>query len=222
MFTLGERWAGTCHKAFMKLKEALTSAPVLGFADYSKPFIVETDACDTGLGAVLSQKQEDGRLRVIAYASRGLHGAEKNSATYSSKKLELLPKRQTAEELNLLRVRPPNNVHAYSVTTEGADADIRHEFADIFQGVGKLKDFQLKLHVDNTVQPISQPVRRIPFGLRAKVDDKLDELLQLGIIEEVPSSSLVVVGKPGGDIRICVDMRRANEAVVRETPNSGD
>ena len=74
----------------MALKKAFTSAPVLGFADYSKPFIVETDACDTGLGAVLSQQQEDGRLRVIAYASRGLRGAENNSASYSSKKLELL------------------------------------------------------------------------------------------------------------------------------------
>ena len=61
----------------MAIKKALTSAPVLGFVDYSKPFIVETDACDTGLGSVLSQQQEDGRLRVIAYASRGLRGAEK-------------------------------------------------------------------------------------------------------------------------------------------------
>ena len=89
-FTLGNRWDETCAASFVALKKALTSAPVLGFADYSKPFIVETDACDTGLGAVLSQQQEDGRLRVIAYASRGLRGAEKNSASYSSKKLELL------------------------------------------------------------------------------------------------------------------------------------
>ena len=54
----------------------LTTAPVLGFADYQQPFIVETDASDLGLGAVLSQVQ-DGRTRIIAYASRGLSKAEK-------------------------------------------------------------------------------------------------------------------------------------------------
>ena len=79
----------TCHIAFVTLKNALTAAPILGFPDYSKPFILETDACDSGLGAVLSQRQDNG-VRVIAYASRGLRGAEKNVGSYSSKKLELL------------------------------------------------------------------------------------------------------------------------------------
>ena len=50
---------------------------------------METDASDLGLGAVLSQVQ-DGRTRIIAYASRGLSKAEKNKSNYSSKKLELL------------------------------------------------------------------------------------------------------------------------------------
>ena len=49
----------------------LTTAPVLGFADYQQTFIVETDAFDLGLGAVLNQVQ-GGRTRIIAYASRGL------------------------------------------------------------------------------------------------------------------------------------------------------
>ena len=67
-------------------------------------------------------------------------------------------------------------------------------------------------------------MRRLPFGLWDKVDEKLDELLDMGIIEEVPEatpmtwvSPLVVVPKVGGkDIRVCVDMRRANEAIIRE------
>ena len=82
-------WTEDCQQAFDALKLALTSAPVLGFADYRLPFIVETDASDKGLGAVLSQKQE-GRHRIIAYASRGLRGAERNDTNYSSMKLETL------------------------------------------------------------------------------------------------------------------------------------
>ena len=128
----------------------------------------------------------------------------------------------TAERLNVLRVGPPSDPLACTITSEGDAGDVLKDFADIFQGVGKLKDFQLKLHINKNVKPVAQPLRRLPFGLRGKVGKKLDELLQEDIIEKVPcgptewTSPLVVVPKPDGDIRICVDMRRANEAIERE------
>lgn len=75
--------------SFEQLKDKLTSAPILGFADFTQPFIVETDASQHGLGAVLYQ-QQDNTKRVIAYASRRLRQAEKNDRNYSSMKLELL------------------------------------------------------------------------------------------------------------------------------------
>ena len=59
------------------------------------------------------------------------------------------------------------------------------------------------------MKPESQQERRIPFGLREKVDAKLDELLKIDIIEEVPGgpsgriSPLVVVSKGEGDVRVC-------------------
>ena len=71
------------------MKNALTTAPVLGFADFTKPFILETDASHQGPEALLLQEQE-GRTRVIAYASRSLRGPEKKRTAYSSMKLELL------------------------------------------------------------------------------------------------------------------------------------
>ena len=126
--------------------------------------------------------------------------------------------KNTAEKLGVLRVGPD----VCSLTVEGSDADIREKYREVFTGVGKLKDFQLKLHVRDDVTPVAQPVRRLPFGLRAKVDEKLDELLAKDIIEEVLRNStewvspLVVVPKTDGDIRICVDMRRANSAIERE------
>ena len=130
--------------------------------------------------------------------------------------------RSTAEKLKVLRVGPLYGGQVCSIATEGSDTDIREGYADILTGVGKLKDYQLKLHINKDVKPVAQPVRRLPFGLRKTVDEKLDDLLSKNIIEEVPNtptelvSPHVVVPKPDGDIRVCIDMRRANEAIVRE------
>ena len=71
-------WTRQCEEAFSKLKEFLTSAPILALPDWSKPFIVDTDASDFGIGAVLSQCQEDGKEHVISYASRLLTKPERN------------------------------------------------------------------------------------------------------------------------------------------------
>ena len=89
--------------------------------------------------------------------------------------------KNTAEKLGMLRVGPD----VCSLTAEGSDADIREKYIEVFTGVGKLKDFQLKLHIKDDVKPVTQPVQRLPFGLRAKVDAKLNELLAKDIIEEV-------------------------------------
>ena len=86
---VGAKWSPECEASFEQLKEKLTSAPILGFADFTKPSVVETDASQNGLGTVLCQQQVD-KKRVIAYASRRLRQAEKNDRNYSSMKLELL------------------------------------------------------------------------------------------------------------------------------------
>lgn len=68
------------HQNVMKLLtliHKLTTAPVLGFADAKKPYILHTDASLHGLGAALYQEQ-DGQLRVMAFASRGLSKCEKH------------------------------------------------------------------------------------------------------------------------------------------------
>ncbi|KAK7883916.1 hypothetical protein WMY93_027039 [Mugilogobius chulae] len=82
----GGRWTVACQEAFETIKEKLTSAPVLAFADPKKPYLLHTDASTTGLGAVLYQEQE-GQKRVIAYASRGLSRSE---SRYPAHKLEFL------------------------------------------------------------------------------------------------------------------------------------
>ena len=70
-------WTTECHEAFQTLCQRLCSAPILAFPNFSKPFILDTDASNTGLGGVLSQLDETGNEHVIAYASRTLSKAER-------------------------------------------------------------------------------------------------------------------------------------------------
>ena len=98
---------------------------------------------------------------------------------------------------------------------------IAGQYPELFRGVGKLNTHQMKIHIREDAKPVAQPMRRIPFNLRGKVERKLDELMKADIIEPVvgPTNWLnpvVVAPKPNGEIRLCLDMRRANEAIVRE------
>ena len=65
-------WTSECQVAFECLKYLCSQTPILAYADYTKPFQLHTDASESGLGAVLCQKQADGMKSVIAYASQTL------------------------------------------------------------------------------------------------------------------------------------------------------
>jgi hypothetical protein len=79
-------WNADTDKAFNTLKQLLTSQPLLQYPDFSKPFILTTDASNDALGAVLSQG-DIGRDLPVAYASRKLGKAKRN---YSTVEKELL------------------------------------------------------------------------------------------------------------------------------------
>ena len=84
------QWTPACQEGFNQLKKALTEAPVLAYPDYSKLFILETDASLKGLSAVLSEKGDDNEIHVITYVSRSLWPSEKSMQDYSSAKIELM------------------------------------------------------------------------------------------------------------------------------------
>ena len=80
-------WTDECQVAFEKLKDLCTSTPILAYADYKKPFQLQTDTSDLGLGTVLYQNDDAGQQRVIACASRSLSQTEQS---YPAHKLEFL------------------------------------------------------------------------------------------------------------------------------------
>ena len=79
-------WNSQCTIAFETLKKKLTNAPIMSTPNFKEPFILELDACEYGLGAVLAQEY-DKRKFVIAYASRTLSPPERN---YSATEREAL------------------------------------------------------------------------------------------------------------------------------------
>ena len=113
-------------KAFEALKQACMQSPVLAFADYTKDFLLETDTSKEGLGAVLSQKQEDGQFHPVAYGSWVLTIHEKN---YHSMKLEFLALKLAITEhfkeyllYQPFLVRTDNNPLMYIMSTPNMDA----------------------------------------------------------------------------------------------------
>ena len=114
------------QEAMNILKGKVQSTPVLVFPDFDKPFLLEMDASKEGLGAVLSQKQSDGRYHPVTFGSHSLNPSEKN---YHSSKLEFLALKWSVMEhfkeylaYSPFVVRTDNNPLTYVLTMPNLDA----------------------------------------------------------------------------------------------------
>ena len=175
-------------------------------------------------------KLEPGRINLYSYASRkpmrvlgkfearvSHDGGSTDAVFYviPGSHVFLLGK-ETSERLDLLRVGPQQVRMVTPITT----CHVRHH-PDLFEGMGKLRDFQLQLAIDGEVKPVAQKLRRLPFSVQPAVEAKLEELLEQDIIEKVTGptpwvSPVVCIPKKDNQVRLCVDMRQANKAIVRE------
>ena len=124
------------------LKEKILTSPLLAFPDFTKPFLLETDASKEGLGAVLSQKQDDGRFHPVAFGSCSLTPTERN---YHSSKLEFLALKWGVMEhfreylaYTPFMMKMDNNRLTYVLTTLNLDAT-GHRW------VGALASFEFEL-----------------------------------------------------------------------------
>ena len=116
------------------------------------------------------------------------------------------------------------NININSISTDHPDpriAQILKKHHKVFQGMGNLKNCEVKLEVDPTVSPVAQNSRRLmPHSMRKKVNEKLHEMEEQGIIEKLKGvtpwlSPLIPIPKKGGDLRLVLDMRVPNQALKR-------
>ena len=131
---------------------------------------------------------------------------------------------------SLLSWRTSQNLYLISIASPIVDGEpeskvdrIVSEYKDLFIGLGKLKGCQVKLHINEDIQPSAEPHRRVPFHDRKQLEEELEKDEQQDVIERIDGptpwvSPVVVAPKPKqpGKIRMCVDMRQANVAVQLE------
>ena len=87
---------------------------------------------------------------------------------------------QTAESLGLVMI-----TNAVQTDPETFTSKLLVEYADLFQGIGKMEGVQVYLHADHTVTPVAQPHRRIPYSVRPKLAAELEKLIEDDVIEKV-------------------------------------
>ena len=129
--------------AFDDLKALCTTAPILEYTNFSKPFKLHTDACGMGLGAVPCLTWEDGTETVIPYASRSLSKAKSH---YPAHKLEFLALKWAVVEKfhkylygSTFDIHLDNNLLTYVLTTAKLDAASH-------QWVASLASYNFGLH----------------------------------------------------------------------------
>jgi hypothetical protein len=159
-------------------------------------------------------------LEVIGVFDADVHAGNSNTraefVVAKGNEVPLLGK-ETAYQLGVLKI----GLNVNKVASATVADRMKNQYPKVFEGLGKLRDRQVQLAIDPKARPIAQPLRRTPFALRAKVEEKIKELIESDVIEEAtePSewvSPVVIVPKPNQkDIRMCIDMCRVNQAILR-------
>lgn len=98
--------------------------------------------------------------------------------------------------------------------------DILLQYSSCFEGIGKLRDYEVALHVDPACKSVAEPPRRIPYHLKERVDEVISEMLVNDVIEEHPcgevapwASNIVIAPKDDGGIRVTLDAKNLNKAI---------
>ena len=106
-------------------------------------------------------------------------------------------------------------------TLKGNLQEIIGSKAPVFKGIGKLKDYTVKLRYDSSVKPVAEPPRRIPYHLKSRVEETITDMINQKVIEELPPgqqtpwiSNIVIAPKDDGNIRVTLDAKNLNKALL--------
>ena len=205
------------HEAFDRLKAACLQAPILAFPNFGKPFLLEMDASGKGLGAVLSQKQSDGRYHPIAYASGIVTEMEQR---YHSNKQEFLALKWAVTEQfheylspygknrNEFVVQMDNNPLTYIFSSANLDVARQRWVAQLASYNFALKYQKGK---DNTVADfLSHLDDHLPPG---EVQDYLNKIPYLGVKAVLDNAIMPLTKRAEQGVRPDPDNQKAGPEV---------
>ena len=146
-----------------------------------------------------------------------------NTRIYAIKQsVETLLSGKLCEELQILKFNPQPIDSQTSIRKVSADRykeSLIQQYPNVFTGIGKLQHHKAKIYIDSTVPPVAAPSRPIPFHLRDRFQNEIRKMEEADIIEPHigPApwiSNPVLAPKDDGGIRVTVDMRAANKAIL--------
>ena len=206
------QWTIQCQESFNLLRELLSSPPILSYPDFKKPFILDTDASNEGIGAVLSQLDNHGREYVIAYGSRLLSKAERN---YCATRKELL-----AVVAFVTHFRPYLLGQRFQIRTDHGALKwlycMRNPEAQVARWLEKLQEFDFEvIHRRGLKHINADALSRRPCtqcGVETDVDGDDGDILPVAALELSGLDIEEVIKKQSEDSewKLLIDARRCN------------
>ena len=179
-------WTEKCNIAFLELKKRLTTAPILAYPNFEKPYIVECDASNVAIGAILSQKDDNNKLHPVAYYSRSLNNAEIN---YSITEKELLAIKEAFSTWRHLLLGAKHKITVYTdhrnllYTLGGKVGNQRqHRWHLFFQEY----NFEL-IYRQGRKNGKPDSLSRRPDYLNKTFEEKPEYILDIKNVKEIPS-----------------------------------
>ena len=123
-------------------------------------------------------------------------------------------------------VLPPVDLNI-KIDVTNPKAHIMNLFPDLFEGVGTMENVQVHLDVNPEIEPVIQAPRKIPHSMMEPLKAELDQMIKLGVIRKLHINeatdwvhNLVLVRKPTGKLRVCLDPRTINKALCFNIHNA--
>ena len=135
------------------------------------------------------------------------------------KKVESLLSGAASEALGIISFSGQQEEIRRSVASEDPlKEELMETYPKVFTGVGKLRDYKVTLHVDESVPPVACPPYPVPYHLQAQLDKEIERMEKAGIIEDhkgpAPWVNNIVLSPNDSTVCVTVDMREPNKAIV--------
>ena len=216
------------NKPKYQVRVVIKETPVTVYADTGADICVMSKSIAEELGLTLKKT----RMRIKPFGSKHMRcvgyyvgpvmyeDTVANVRIYVVKKeVETLLSGPVSEALGIITFnRSQQDDSIRRVSQDPVKEAIVTRFPEVFNGIGKLKNHQVTLHIDDSVPSVASPPRPVPFHLKGRLRQEIKKMEEEGIVEEHSGpapwvSNIVLAPKDDGGVRVTVDMRKPNEAI---------